>query len=129
MLKSFAVLSLLALEVSAFWRLPCRGTLTTERLDPLMQFGGLAEHVHTIHGGNGEFLSLSLSSLIFFIFAENLWQPPGFSRTCSATDLKKSTCSSCQVKEDNSAYWVPTMYFQDEAGNFKVVDSIGGMLV
>ncbi|RPB03843.1 hypothetical protein L873DRAFT_1833532 [Choiromyces venosus 120613-1] len=106
MINSLALLSLFALEASAFWRLPCRQSLTVERIDPLTQFGGVGEHVHTIHGGNSKFSASSLEA-----------------------DLMQSTCSSCQVKQDRSAYWTPAMYFQDEAGNFNVVNQLGGMLV
>ncbi|KAG0123529.1 hypothetical protein HOY82DRAFT_637691 [Tuber indicum] len=105
MLNSLVLLSLFALEASAFWRLPCRQSLTVERIDPLTQFGLVGEHVHTIHGGNK------------------------FSESSLEADLLKSTCSSCQVKQDRSAYWTPVLYFQDEAGNFNVVNQTGGMLV
>ncbi|CUS11857.1 unnamed protein product [Tuber aestivum] len=105
MLNSLALLSLFALEVSAFWRLPCRQSLTVERIDPLTSFGLAGEHVHTIHGGNK------------------------FSQSSLEEDLLKSTCSSCQVKQDRSAYWTPVLYFQDEAGNFNIVNQTGGMLV
>jgi len=105
MLNSLALLSLFALEASAFWRLPCRQSLAVERVDPLVQFGQVGSHVHTIHGGNK------------------------FSQWSLEEDLLKSTCSSCQVKQDRSAYWTPALYFQDEAGNFNVVNQMGGMLV
>jgi len=52
-----------------------------------------------------------------------------FSQWSLEEDLLNSTCSSCQVKQDRSAYWTPAMYFQDEAGNFHVVNQMGGMLV
>lgn len=54
MLNSLALLSLFALEASAFWRLPCRQSLAVERVDPLVQFGQVGSHVHTIHGGNSK---------------------------------------------------------------------------
>ena len=38
----------------AFWRLECDGSVGLARLDPLMDFGGLSDHVHTIKGGSGE---------------------------------------------------------------------------
>lgn len=56
MLSVLTVMSMLALEASAFWRLPCRQSLTVERIDPLTHFGMPGEHVHTIFGGSGEFL-------------------------------------------------------------------------
>ncbi|KAG0642261.1 hypothetical protein HOY80DRAFT_917857 [Tuber brumale] len=105
MLNLLVLLSLFALEASAFWRLPCRQSLTVERIDPLTQFGLVGEHVHTIHGGNR------------------------FSESSLEADLLQSSCSSCQVKQDRSAYWTPVLYFQDEAGNFNAVNQTGGMLV
>ncbi|PWW76934.1 hypothetical protein C7212DRAFT_279251 [Tuber magnatum] len=105
MLNSLALLFLFALEASAFWRLPCRQSLTVERIDPLTNFGLVGQHVHTIHGGNK------------------------FSQSSVESDLLKSTCSSCQVKQDRSAYWTPVLYFQDEAGKFNIVNQTGGMLV
>jgi hypothetical protein len=53
----------------------------------------------------------------------------GFGKSSSEKDLLESSCSSCQVKQDKSAYWAPALYFQDGTGNFKIVDQIGGMLV
>ncbi|KAH8146720.1 uncharacterized protein LAJ45_09094 [Morchella importuna] len=105
LLSQLTVLSLLALEASAFWRLPCRQSLTVERIDPLTHFGAVSEHVHTIHGGNK------------------------FSQSATEALLLESTCTSCQVKQDLSAYWTPQLYFQDEAGMFNKVNQTGGMLV
>jgi hypothetical protein len=61
MLSVLTVLSILVLEASAFWRLPCRQALTIERVDPLVDFGVVGQHVHTIHGGNSKFFLLDIS--------------------------------------------------------------------
>jgi len=43
----------LATEVTAFWRLECRGRVGLGRIDPLVAFGKASQHVHAIHGSNG----------------------------------------------------------------------------
>jgi hypothetical protein len=70
MIILFAV-AIFALEASAFWRLPCRQALTIERIDPLTNFGGEAEHVHAIHGGNRELQKLR--SLCVLWGCVNVW--------------------------------------------------------
>lgn len=45
-------LSLLLAPASAFWRLPCRGRLGVERMDPIVTPGEISPHAHTIHGGH-----------------------------------------------------------------------------
>ena len=42
-------------SASAFWRLECDGSVGLARMDPLMDFGRAADHVHTIKGGSGKF--------------------------------------------------------------------------
>lgn len=40
------------------------------------------------------------------------------------------SCSSCQVKQDKSAYWTPAMYFQHaDTGKLEIIPQTGGMLV
>lgn len=38
----------------AFWRLPCRARSGAARIDPLMAFGTIGDHVHVIHGSGGK---------------------------------------------------------------------------
>ncbi|KAF8538786.1 hypothetical protein BDD12DRAFT_840894 [Trichophaea hybrida] len=104
--KSLVIaVSLLALEASAFWRLPCPGLLSTERLDPIDTPGLPAHHSHVIHGGNG------------------------LSKSCDSSQLRASTCTSCGVKEDKSGYWTPNLYWESPEGELKSLKQIGGMLV
>ena len=52
-----AVLFLLTFgSANAFWRLECDGSVGLARIDPLMDFGSLSDHVHSIKGGSGKFL-------------------------------------------------------------------------
>lgn len=38
------------------------------------------------------------------------------------------TCTSCEVTQDNSAYWTPTLHFMWNNGTAEMVDQVGGML-
>lgn len=128
MLGVLTILSMLALEASAFWRLPCRQALTIERVDPLTDFGRVGQHVHTVHGGNGKFFSSNTFEAVILYGILIAGQQTGFSASASNADLMQSTCTSCQVLQDLSAYWTPVMYFEDTSGNFNIVSQTGGML-
>ena len=52
----------------------------------------------------------------------------GFSIDASHADLVAGSCTSCQVSQDKSSYWTPALYFQTAAGDFQLVDQVGGML-
>ncbi|KAF7594043.1 hypothetical protein BBP40_010321 [Aspergillus hancockii] len=88
----------------AFWRLPCRGRAGLARLDPLMDPGRASYHVHSIHG------------------------PDSFSLVADMDSLRDSSCTSCAVTQDRSAYWHPALYFQHENGDTEIVNQVGGML-
>ncbi|PLN77645.1 hypothetical protein BDW42DRAFT_155499 [Aspergillus taichungensis] len=88
----------------AFWRLPCRGRSGLARMDPLMDPGEPSYHVHAVHGSGA------------------------FSMSSDADVLKAADCTSCEVKQDKSAYWAPALYFIDEDGDAELVDEVGGML-
>jgi len=50
-----AILLLLNLgHVNAFWRLLCDGSVGLARMDPLMNYGNVGDHVHSIKGGSGK---------------------------------------------------------------------------
>ncbi|KAF8243576.1 hypothetical protein K440DRAFT_656164 [Wilcoxina mikolae CBS 423.85] len=97
--------SLLALEASAFWRLPCPGRLTMARLDPIDTPGLPAHHAHAVHGGNG------------------------LTEGCSNDELRASDCTSCKVTEDKSGYWAPNLYWEKPDGTLQSLEQKGGMLV
>ncbi|KZF20149.1 hypothetical protein L228DRAFT_240704 [Xylona heveae TC161] len=88
----------------AFWRLPCQARSGVGRLDPLVDPGKPADHVHVIHGGNN------------------------FGFDTSYDDLMKSEGTSCEVTQDKSAYWTPALYFQHANGSTEMVEEHGGML-
>ena len=47
----------------------------------------------------------------------------------TSADLRASSCSSCSVKEDMSAYWTPNLYHEDVNGKLTALNQTGGMLV
>jgi hypothetical protein len=68
------------------------------------------------------------TNLFFLIFNANYFNT-AFSPTATTNDLLQSDCTSCSVAEDKSAYWTPSLYFQDSStGEFEVVQQEGGML-
>jgi hypothetical protein len=48
--------------------------------------------------------------------------------SASGADLKASSCTSCAVTQDKSAYWIPALYFMHENGDAEIVNQVGGML-
>jgi Domain of unknown function (DUF1996) len=104
-LGAIGLLALTASPANAFWRLPCKAPVVVERADPIINPGVASPHVHTIMGGNGF----------------------GFSMDYAQTQASK--CSSCTVQQDNSNYWVPTLWYQAENGSFTSVPQVGGVLV
>ncbi|PHH51425.1 hypothetical protein CFIMG_005035RAa [Ceratocystis fimbriata CBS 114723] len=102
--------SLLALAsslglASAFWRMECPSRVGNARLDPIVNPGGISAHMHSIYGSSG------------------------FSKTSDFGELHGAECTSCRVTQDKSAYWTPSLYFQDTAtGEFTEVDEQGGLL-
>ncbi|KAK1825341.1 hypothetical protein LTR12_000142 [Friedmanniomyces endolithicus] len=106
-MRSQATLTALALvsSVSAFWRMPCRSQTGVGRLDPIMDPGEISDHVHTFSGGGGFGFNADYGTL-------------------NAT----GSCTSCEVTQDHSAYWTPSMHFLYSNGNSVMVQQVGGML-
>ncbi|KAK3351434.1 hypothetical protein B0H65DRAFT_117959 [Neurospora tetraspora] len=88
----------------AFWRMECRGRLGVARLDPLVNYGEVGSHAHSVHGSSG------------------------FSDKAEFDDLMNGDCTSCAVTQDKSAYWTPSLYFQHANGSYELVQQVGGML-
>ena len=53
---------------------------------------------------------------------------PDFGMNSSNEDLVNSNCTSCEVTQDKSAYWTPSLHFIYANGTSVVVPQIGGML-
>ncbi|KAL1959412.1 hypothetical protein VTO42DRAFT_2215 [Malbranchea cinnamomea] len=88
-----------------FWRLPCQGRLGVAPMDPLVNPGERAAHVHAIHGARNFGLSVTADLLL------------------------DSECTSCAVTQDKSIYWTPTLYFMYPNGTVQLVEQVGGTLV
>ena len=97
MMKSIILLkcftSLIA-GVNAGWQVQCFSRLQDQRLDPIVNPGGLSSHVHVITGGNG------------------------FAADMNYTSARRSNCLTCNILEDLSNYWTPKLYFQAANGSF-----------
>lgn len=98
---SLALHALLAAPAAAFWRMSCPSRLVQERADPLIAPGAVSAHVHTIAGGNG------------------------FGFNISYDQLRASTCSSCSIQQDLSAYWTPALFYEAQNGSFYRVPQAG----
>ncbi|KAG9030809.1 hypothetical protein FRB95_003501 [Tulasnella sp. JGI-2019a] len=84
---------------NAFFKVACTLPIVQEFVDPILSPGVASQHLHTVHGGNN--------------FSMN----------------QESSCTSCEVTNDLSNYWVPTLYFKDPLnGTFTKVPN-GGLLV
>ena len=89
----------------SFWRLPCAKPITVQRLDPIVCNGTASGHIHTVMGASA------------------------FTSRSGPDSIKKSKCSTCTVKEDNSNYWIGTLFYQHPDGVLESVQQTGGMLV
>jgi hypothetical protein len=69
------------------------------RVDPIVNPGGVAGHVHGVMGGSN------------------------FGPSATGETMMNSKCSNAKIKGDNSAYWFPWLYFQDpKTGKLEPVD-------
>ncbi|KAI0065792.1 hypothetical protein BV25DRAFT_1594954 [Artomyces pyxidatus] len=101
----FALTGLLLLpSAHAFFRLPCNKPIIDARIDPIVSPGKYSGHAHTVMGGS----NIGVSSTF--------------------EDLRASECSTCYVKDDKSAYWIPQLYYEFPNKTYAAVDH-GGMLV
>ena len=65
------------------------------REDPIISPGSVSSHVHTVIGGNA--------------FSPSMLDQQA---------LQQSTCTTSQVKNDRSNYWVPSLFFHASNGSF-----------
>ncbi|KAI4281008.1 MAG: hypothetical protein L6R38_004002 [Xanthoria sp. 2 TBL-2021] len=71
-------------------------SVVMERLDPMINPGGLSGHVHSVVGGNA------------------------FGATMDFATTQSSTCTSVDLIPDKSNYWMPNLYFHKN-GKFTLV--------
>ncbi|KAK7418586.1 hypothetical protein QQZ08_011170 [Neonectria magnoliae] len=101
--KTLLWLLAITAPVDAFWRMSC-GLIQTGRVDPIVSPGGVAGHVHKVSGASNFGLDTSFS------------------------DLQASSCTSCEIQDDKSAYWTPQLYYQHGNGSFEMVPN-GGTVI
>ena len=75
------------------------GYLVTERVDPLLSPGVASNHVHSITGGNG------------------------FKANMTFADTQASTCTTAEVTQDKTNYWMPVLYFNNNGKFYKVPEA------
>ncbi|KAH8203824.1 hypothetical protein TruAng_002001 [Truncatella angustata] len=97
--KVAGVIAILAADVDAFWRLPCSSPVMVERADPIMDPGVVSTHAHTVMGSNL------------------------FNFSMTYVNTQTATCSTCKIKQDQSSYWVPTLYYHAENGFLRTAES------
>lgn len=71
------------------------------RVDPVISYGTVSNHVHKIAG------------------ASNI----GISSTYDS--LQQSECTSCTIQADKSAYWTPALYYLHADGTYEEVSNTG----
>ena len=75
------------------------GALTTCRLDPIISPGQVSGHLHTVMGASN------------------------FGANATGASLRESACTNSLIASDLSAYWTPTLFFQDpNSGSFEQVE-------
>ncbi|KAI4222666.1 MAG: hypothetical protein L6R36_005974 [Xanthoria steineri] len=84
----------------AYWRLSC-SLSQTSRIDPIINPGSLSGHVHKFAGASN-------------INAQSTYD-----------SLLQAPCSTCEIQDDKSAYWTPSLYYQHSNGSFEEVPNNG----
>ncbi|KAH8902429.1 WSC-domain-containing protein, partial [Coniochaeta sp. PMI_546] len=77
------------------------GIIQVGRIDPVVSYGNIANHVHKIAGAS----NIGIDS--------------------SYTSLQQSECTSCTIQADKSAYWTPALYYLHADGTYEEVPNTG----
>lgn len=78
-------LSISMQTASAFWTVDC-SIIAQERSDPIVSPGQVSEHQHVVAGSSR------------------------FGPSATNDILRSAACTSCDVEQDKSAYWMPQLY-------------------
>ena len=103
----------------AFWRMSC-SIIETSRIDPLVSPGEISSHVHKISGASSKFVPLFK---LPFPGKADIKIDIGPSSTYES--LQSSSCTSCEIEKDLSAYWTPLLYYAHANGSFEEVPNQG----
>lgn len=91
------VLGLLS-SANASWRFNAR-TLVTARVDPLISPNSVSSHVHDYAGASN------------------------FGVTYDYDNMRSSSCTSSSISVDHSGYWMPSVYYKNRNGSFRLLKS------
>lgn len=91
-LSTAAAIAVAVLPTHAMFRFDCFNNVVVDRTDPIINYGQPSMHLHMISGGNG------------------------YSMTADGNTMLNSTCTSCPIGADLSAYWVPTLHVKFKNG-------------
>jgi len=100
----------------AYWRMAC-SVAQTSRTDPILSPGTVSGHVHKFAGGNSEF---SRSNVDVQLLTRS-----DVNQDSTQDSLLASTCSTCEVQDDKSAYWTPQLYYAHSNGTVEEVQNDG----
>ncbi|TFK98187.1 hypothetical protein BDV98DRAFT_512546 [Pterulicium gracile] len=110
--SAFVSLALTASLANAYWLMGAQNTITTERIDPIVNPGVIAGHVHS-----GMFT------------ADIIVGGSNFRFSSTTKFLRESQCTSVPIVEVSiySNYWYPHLYFHAADGTFKSLN--GGVVI
>ena len=103
----------------AFWRMSC-SIIETTRIDPLVSPGKISSHVHKISGASSE-----LVPLLKLLFPGKADIKIDIGPSSTYDSLQSSSCTSCEIEKDLSAYWTPLLYYAHANGTFEEVPNTG----
>jgi hypothetical protein len=95
---SARVMSLLFIDSGSAFLLFQNRTLAYERMDPVVSPGTVSSHIHAAIGSSQ------------------------FQQTFSADAWASSNCSSMEIQENLSSYWMPAMMVEHANGTFSALD-------
>lgn len=106
-----------ASQVNALFRMNC-GIIQTGRVDPVISYNQVSGHIHKISG--------AASMVTFFRLLDTVSNTSlGININSTADTLIASSCTSCQIQGDKSAYWTPGFYYAHADGTFEEVPNQG----
>lgn len=115
-LNCFWLLALRGDVARAYWRTAC-SVSQTSRTDPILSPGTVSGHVHKFAGGNSEVPRFDTEA--------HLLMPPDVNQDSTQDSLLASTCSTCEIQEDKSAYWTPQLFYAHSNGTVEEVQNDG----
>lgn len=75
-----------------------------------------------------EALGSGISSIVLGCLVLLISSISGFSLSSTYEELRNGDCTSCEVIQDKSAYWTPSLYFKHANGSYELVPQDGGLL-